>query len=58
MDQLEKDIQKGVRKVENWANTIGVSTIDIGYKNTDPFFNINTKKDFEEALKILNNYNL
>tara|TARA_X000000368_G_scaffold76149_1_gene56538 strand:- start:1075 stop:1689 length:615 start_codon:yes stop_codon:yes gene_type:complete len=55
MDQLEKDIQKGVRKVENWANTIGVSTIDIGYKNTDPFFNINTKKDFEEALKILNN---
>ena len=55
MDQLEKDIQKGVRKVENWANTIGVSTIDIGYKNTDPFFNINTKEDFEKALKILNN---
>ena len=55
MDQLEKDIQKGVIKVENWANTIGVSKIDIGYKNTDPFFNINTKKDFEEALKILNN---
>ena len=55
MDQLEKDIQKGVRKVENWANTIGVSTIDIRYKNTDPFFNINTKEDFEKALKILNN---
>ena len=55
MDQLEKDIQKGVRKVENWANTIGVSTIDIRYKNTDPFFNINTKEDLEKALKILNN---
>ena len=55
MDQLEKDIQKGVRKVENWANTIGVSTIDIRYKNKDPFFNINTKEDFEKALKILNN---
>ena len=55
LDQLEKDIQKGVRKVENWANTIGVSTIDIRYKNTDPFFNINTKEDFEKALKILNN---
>ena len=55
MDQLEQDIQKGVRKVENWANSIGVSTIDIGYKNKDPFFNINTKEDFEKALKILNN---
>ena len=55
MDQLERDIEKGVRKVENWANSIGVSTIDIGYKNKDPFFNINTKEDFEKALKILNN---
>ena len=55
MDQLEKDIQKGVRKVENWANSIGVSTINIEYKNKDPFFNINTKEDFEKALKILNN---
>jgi len=55
MDQLEQDIQKGERKVENWANSIGVSTIDIGYKNKDPFFNINTKEDFEKALKILNN---
>ena len=55
MDQLEKDIQKGVRKVENWANSIGVSTINIEYKNIDPFFNINTKEDFEKALKIMNN---
>ena len=55
MDQLEKDIQKGVRKVENWANSIGVSIIDIEYKNIDPFFNINTKEDFEKALKIMNN---
>ena len=55
MDQLEKDIDKGERKVENWANSIGVSTIDIEYKNIDPFFNINTKEDFEKALRIMNN---
>ena len=55
MDQLEKDIDKGERKVENWANSIGVSTIDIEYKNIDPFFNINTKENFEKALKIMNN---
>jgi len=55
MDQLEKDIDKGERKVENWANSIGVSTIDIEYKNIDPFFNINTKEDFEKALRVMNN---
>ena len=55
MDRLEKDIKKGERKVENWANSIGVSIIDIEYKNIDPFFNINTKENFEKALKIMNN---
>ena len=55
MDRLEKDIKKGERKVENWANSIGVSIIDIEYKNIDPFFNINTKEDFEKALRIMNN---
>ena len=55
MDKLEKDIDKGERKVENWANSIGVSTVDIEYKNIDPFFNINTKEDFEKALRIMNN---
>ena len=55
MDQLESDLLKGERKVELWANSIGVSTIDIDYKNTNPFFNINTKKDLEEAKDINNN---
>ncbi len=55
MSQLENDILKGERKVEVWANSIGVNTIDIKYNNIDPFFNINTKKDFEDALKIINN---
>ena len=55
MDQLEKDLLKGERKVEVWANSIGVSTVNINYKKLDPFFNINTKQDLKKAVKIMNN---
>ena len=55
MDQLESDLLKGERKVEFWANSIGVSTINVEYQNSDPFFNINTKEDLEKAKEILNN---
>ena len=55
MDQLEADIIKGERKVEVWANSIGVNIIDIDYKEPDPFFNINTKEDLEKAIKIIKN---
>ena len=55
MDQLESDLLKGKRKVELWANSIGVSTINIGYKKSDPFFNINTKEDLEKAVKMMDN---
>jgi len=52
---LEDDlIKNNYRKVEEWANKIGVKTIDFEKKKFDPFFNINTKEDFEEAKKILN----
>ena len=51
---LEDDlINNNFRKVEEWANKIGVKTIDIDVKKFDPFFNINTKEDYEEAKKIL-----
>jgi len=51
---LEDDlINNNFRKVEDWANKIGVKTIDIDFKKFDPFFNINTKEDYEEAKKIL-----
>ena len=51
---LEKDIiEHKHRKVEEWANKIGVKTINISYKEIDPFFNINTKEDLMEAEKIL-----
>ena len=55
MDRLEADILRGERKVEIWANSIGVNTVDISYKKIDPFFNINTKQDLEKAFKIMNN---
>ena len=55
LEVLEEDlINNNFRKVEDWANKIGVKTIDIKVKKFDPFFNINTKEDFEEAKKILN----
>jgi molybdopterin-guanine dinucleotide biosynthesis protein A len=51
---LEDDlIKNNFRKVEEWANKIGVKTIDIEAKKFDPFFNINTKEDLEEAQKII-----
>ena len=54
---LEKDIiENNYRKVEKWANKIGVKTINVPYDDIDPFFNINTKEDLIEAEKILKNY--
>ena len=55
LEVLEDDlINNNFRKVEDWANKIGVKTIDIKVKNFDPFFNINTKEDFKKAKEILN----
>ena len=55
IEKLESDIMKGERKVEIWANSIGVKTVNIDYKKPDPFFNINTKKDLEQAIKEIQN---
>ena len=55
LKKLETDLQKGVRKVEVWADTVGVETINIEYDKRDPFFNINTKEDLEKAYKIMEN---
>ena len=55
MNKLETDLLKGERKVEIWANSIGVSTIYIDYKNFNPFFNINTLEDLEKAKNFKNN---
>ncbi len=54
---LEEDIVNNkFRKVEDWANKIGVKTINIFYNDIDPFFNINTKEDLLKAEEILKKY--
>ena len=54
VDQLEKDLNNGSRKIEKWANNIGVKTINMSFEKEDAFFNINTKEDLTKANKILN----
>jgi len=56
LDRLENDVtNKGERKVEIWANKVGVKTINMEFKNNDPFFNINTKEDLERAKELIKN---
>ena len=53
-DKLKKDLENGDRKVEDWANKVGVNIIDMQFEKNDPFFNINTKEDLEKAKDIFN----
>ena len=54
LEKLEEDLIKNdFRKVEEWANKIGVNVIEVKTKKYDSFFNINTKEDLEAAQKIL-----
>ena len=55
LESLEKDLDNGERKVEMWANKIGVKSINMKFENKDPFFNINTKEDLIKAEKYLKN---
>ena len=55
LEKLEKDLDKGERKVELWANNVGVKIINMKFSNRDPFFNINTKEDLEKARELLKN---
>jgi molybdopterin-guanine dinucleotide biosynthesis protein A len=58
MKALENDLIKNdLRKVEEWANKIGVKIINIKNDEFDLFLNINTKEDLEEAKKILKKIN-
>ena len=55
LERLEKDLDNGERKVEMWANKIGVKSINMKFENKDPFFNINTKEDLIKAEEYLEN---
>ena len=54
-DRLEEDLSKGERKVEMWANKVGVKSINMKFEIKDPFFNINTKEDLIKAEEYLKN---
>ncbi len=57
LEKLENDIiNKNFRKVEEWANKIGVETIDIESKKFDLFLNINTKIDLIKAKNLLEKF--
>ena len=54
IDILEEDIRSNnFRKVELWADKIGVKSVEVNTEEFDKFFNINTLDDFEEAKKNL-----
>ena len=55
MKKLEEDLNKGHKKVETWANSIGAKIINMEFMYEDPFFNINTKDDLEIAKKKIKN---
>ena len=55
IDKSEEDLIRGERKVEFWANSVGVKNIEMEFDNKDPFFNINTKEDLKKAIEILEN---
>ena len=54
IDILEEDIRSNnFRKVELWADKIGVQKIEVNTEGFDKFFNINTLGDLEDAKKNL-----
>lgn len=59
LEKLEEDLTtNSIRKVEVWADKVGVKIINFKDENYDSFFNINTKEDLkkaEEMIKIIKN---
>ena len=52
-DKLKDDlINKKVRKVQDWTEKNKIKNLEFGFKDYDPFFNINTKEDLEFAKKL------
>ena len=50
MERLEKDLVVNmVRKVEKWANSIGLKNIEFKSSDADNFYNINTQEDLIHA---------
>ncbi len=57
-DDLEAQLNDGVRKVVAWTEQHGFATIDFAFselngQKSDPFFNANTPEDLDAARHIL-----
>ena len=51
-ENLEEKLNKGIRKIMSWAELHPLDFVNYTIKKYDPFFNINTKEDIDEATKI------
>ena len=52
LQDLEINLDKGTRKILEWAEIHNINFVDFSHNNYDPFFNINTKEDIIEATQI------
>ena len=55
LDKLKKELKLENRKIMNWVNKNKYDFVDFPVNDYDPFFNINTKEDLENAKKLLKN---
>lgn len=51
-DNLRQALQNGVRKVVAWTDVHGTAMADFPTTGFDPFFNVNTPEDLEEATRL------
>ena len=52
LSDLDKNLDKGTRKILTWAHNHSIKYINFGTKPYDPFFNINFIEDITEATRI------
>ena len=55
-EKLKNDlINNKIRKVQDWTEKHKITNVEFDFKEYDPFFNINTLDDLENAKKIVKN---
>jgi molybdenum cofactor guanylyltransferase len=50
---LRQALTAGVRKIDAWTSGYRVAQVDVASEPFDPFFNVNTPEDLEEAERLL-----
>jgi molybdenum cofactor guanylyltransferase len=46
-------VDTGLRRVNDWAGSVGAVTVEFAIEPVDPFFNLNTLEDLQEAERLL-----